>query len=64
MVAQPGQNITTDGESEFTEFTSIDDILRGHPSENQLRMGGQTPTPRQQVKYTRYIGHLVDLEKQ
>jgi hypothetical protein len=49
MVAQPGRNLTTDGES---ELTGIADILRGHQSENQVGMGGQTPAPHQQVKCT------------
>jgi hypothetical protein len=48
MVAQPEGNNTTDGDS---ELTGIADILRGHQSENQLVMGGQTPTPHQQVKF-------------
>jgi hypothetical protein len=49
MVAQPGGNLTTDAES---ELTGIADILHGRQSDNQLVMGGQTPTPHQQVKCT------------
>jgi hypothetical protein len=49
MLAQPGINLSTYGESELTVTA---DILCVHQSESQLGMGGQTLTPHQQVKCT------------
>jgi hypothetical protein len=49
MVAQPGGNLTTYGES---ELTGIADLLRGHQKESSMDIGGQTPTPHKQGKCT------------